>query len=333
MNKIKVEWLTKSPSMYDYYNGIKGFHLKGGRLYEMEALDTLQNDFEVSINSNYIKRESGVSYLLKNHKKYIIGDVCILDPYIIAFGKFDLKKRNIAIIHHIDTSIADKSTLGRLFLNRLISNLKRVDKVIVVSEYWKEFLSNRGIINIEIIYNSFSMRNYNIKKNQIIEFKKKYKFPTDKPIIYLGQNSHGKGISNVLDVIDSSKYHLIVTGKTNHPSTSVHTYYFKNDEFPLFLASCDVVITMSTMMEGWNRTAHEAILAGTPVIGSGSAGMKELLIKTNQTILKEIDLLNYEIDKSLKKKSAGLNQERKFLENFDLTYFNLSWKSLVKEFV
>jgi glycosyltransferase involved in cell wall biosynthesis len=122
-----------------------------------------------------------------------------------------------------------------------------------------------------------------------------------------------------------------VTGKSDYPSEHVKTHYFKDGEFPLFLASCDVVITLSTMIEGWNRTAHESILVGTPVIGSGTGGMQELLEKTKQTILSDTKTLNLEIEKCLKKDNKVSEDAKNYLSQYNLTYFKSNWKRVIAE--
>ena len=43
----------------------------------------------------------------------------------------------------------------------------------------------------------------------------------------------------------------------------------------------------------WNRTAHEAMLVGTPVIGSGRAGMRELLEAGGQLICERFEDLRH----------------------------------------
>ena len=48
-------------------------------------------------------------------------------------------------------------------------------------------------------------------------------------------------------------------------------------EYLILLKASTVVLTMSLFKEGWCRVAHEALLLGTPVIGSGAGGMTEVL--------------------------------------------------------
>lgn len=331
MAKTKLEWLTKSPTMYSYYKGNTDMHLQGGRLYEMQVLNVLKDHYEVGLNEGFVKKESTLGYFLKNHKAFIKADICFVDPYVLALGKFSSSKKNIVIVHHVDENLKKKKIFGGLFLNRIIRNLNKMDKVIVVSKFWRDYLTERGVKNIEVIYNSFTAEDYHFTNEQRRNFKKRFDIPLDKPLIYIGQNGKGKGIEKVLNVIDTSKYHVVLTGRKKYKSDKIETYYFEEGDFPLFLASCDVVITMSTMVEGWNRTAHEAILAGTPVIGSGTGGMKELLVDSGQMILEDFDDLNIEIEKSLLTNFANSDIAKNYIKQFNREYFELSWKRVITE--
>ena len=71
MAKTKLEWLTKSPTMYSYSNGNTNMHLKGGRLYEMEVLETLKDQYDISLNEEFVKRES--SWLKKMVSKMTVN--------------------------------------------------------------------------------------------------------------------------------------------------------------------------------------------------------------------------------------------------------------------
>ena len=75
------------------------------------------------------------------------------------------------------------------------------------------------------------------------------------------------------------------------------------EEYRLLLAASDIVITMSLFKEGWNRCVHEAVLCGTPVIGSGKGGMEELLVMSGQTICTSFEDLPHHVNRLLKNRS------------------------------
>ena len=331
ISNVKVEWLTKSLDMFNaFHSKIKSTHVRGGRVYELLAMAVLKNSYTVTINEAFIKRSNILDYFFQNHKSKIKGDICVVDPYLIALGKFNAKKKNIAIVHHIDLDLFSKNVMSKFFYFNLKRNLKKMDSVVVVSEVWKSYLNNIGIKDIKVIYNAFDIASYVFSKEDKDSFKKKYKLTEGKPIVYLGPNSPGKGLNEVLNVIDDQKYKLIATGKVAVDNKNVKTFFFSEEEFPLFLACCDVVLCMSTMSEGWNRIAHEALLTKTPVIGSGTGGMQELLEKSGQIIVKEIECLNDNIAYCLKNSDAYIASGYNYTSKFDLDYFHSSWTALIE---
>jgi glycosyltransferase involved in cell wall biosynthesis len=320
--------------MFNAFNTKKNVaHVRGGRVYELLAIDVLKNNYSVTINKAFIKRSNILSFIFQNHKKKIIGDICVVDPYLIALGKFNSKKKNIAIIHHIDEDIFNRNLMSKFFYFNLKRNLKKMNAVVVVSEVWKTILSDLGVKNIKVIYNSFDIAKYQFSKEEKESFKKRYNMTNNKPIVYLGPNSSGKGIAEVLDVINQEKYELIATGKTDVENKNVKTFFFSEEEFPLFLSCSDVVLCMSTMAEGWNRIAHEALLSKTPVIGSGSGGMQELLENSEQIIVKDITALNKKIDYCLENSDQYVASGYKSACKFDLNYFKSNWNQLIEELV
>lgn len=98
------------------------------------------------------------------------------------------------------------------------------------------------------------------------------------------------------------------------------------EEYRLLLAASDIVITMSLFKEGWNRVAHEAVLCGTPVIGSGKGGMEELLVMSGQTICTSFEDLPHHVNRLLKNRSIPDSHS---LMKFDLRYFKKCWETVL----
>jgi glycosyltransferase involved in cell wall biosynthesis len=84
------------------------------------------------------------------------------------------------------------------------------------------------------------------------------------------------------------------------------------------------------MSEGWNRIAHEAMLCKVPVIGTGSGGMKELLEGGEQHISKNFEHLPDLVKNSLKNKDELGQKGYQYASQFDMDYFQNSWKSLIE---
>lgn len=328
---IKIQWLTKSKDMESYFKNVDNIQLTGGTLYEIDAIRSLEKDYDVSQNLAFVKHENFIKYYLKNHKKTIDADICITDPYVLAFNKLDYKKYNVAIIHHIDENITNKSVLGMWFFKQLLKNLKKVDLVVVVSQFWKSYLENKGVQNIEIIYNSYNLSDFKFESSEINKLKKKLNLDPNKPTIYLGKYGEGKGIENIINQLDYSKYNLVTTGKNAPFNEKINSFYLSKVEFPMLLRIADVVLAMSSMPEGWNRIAHEALLVKTPVIGSGTGGMKELLEESNQKVVADFSKLENEI------KDCIINSEKlgesgyQFVKQFDMKYFQGRWINIMKQ--
>jgi hypothetical protein len=52
------------------------------------------------------------------------------------------------------------------------------------------------------------------------------------------------------------------------------------------MAAAQWTLALSNYQEGWNRTAHESILVGTPVIGYANGGLSDLLQLSHSKIVK-----------------------------------------------
>jgi hypothetical protein len=329
-SRTHIDWLTKSPSMLRGYNSSSTEEiLRGGRLYELMAIESLKKKYHVSLNEKFIKNVGLFNYLIQDQVSKIEGDICVVDPYLLGLAKYSSQKINISIIHHINQDFFNRNIVMKFFYKNLIYNLKKMHTVVVVSEFWESFLRDRGINNIKLIYNAFDIGKYKFSEGKKLNFKKKYHLSFSKPILYLGTNYPGKGKRKVLENIDLDKYELIVTGKTEYPDRKVKTYFFNKNEFPLFLSCCDVVLCMSTMIEGWNRIAHESILAETPVIGRNNGGMGELLAKTGQVVLDNYDDLNDKVDFCLKNSTSLIESSKLFINQLDSNYFKSSWDNLI----
>lgn len=316
--------------MKAYFDGVTNMQYTGGTLYEIDAINCIKKEYQISINPYYIKNINALKYSLTNHKKTIEADICVTDPYVLAFNKLDYSKYNITIIHHIDESLGN-TFFGRLFLKKLLKNLKKVDMVVVVSEYWKYYLEELKVKNVKLIYNSYTLSDFQFTQSDIKSFSKKLNLDPNKPTIYLGKIGKGKGVEKILEHLNYSKFNLITSGKGKTQNDNVKSFFLTKKEFPMLLKISDVVLAMSTMPEGWNRIAHEALLVKTPVIGSGTGGMKELLEKSSQKIVTDFSNLENEIQHSIKNKNHLGNLGFDFVKQLDMDYFQSKWLELIDE--
>lgn len=182
-----------------------------------------------------------------------------------------------------------------------------------------------------IIYNSFNPSKYYFEANAIADFRNSLGFEKDKPLIYIGNAGNGKGVHEAYEALKDSPYQLVMTGRVNESKhLNVKFLNLPSREYRMLIASCDVVLAMSRMSEGWNRIAHEAMLCKVPVIGTGSGGMKELLEGGEQHISKNFEHLPDLVKNSLKNKDELGQKGYQYASQFDMDYFQNSWKSLIE---
>ena len=97
------------------------------------------------------------------------------------------------------------------------------------------------------------------------------------------------------------------------------------------LGVCDVALSMSCMYEGWNRTAHEAMLMGTPVVGNAIGNSGELLNGAGQLICNNYKQLSQEIDKMIEKREYYRKNALSYVyhSKFSKEFFAHRWQSLL----
>ena len=88
---------------------------------------------------------------------------------------------------------------------------------------------------------------------------------------------------------------------------------------------------MSLFNEGWCRSAHESMICGTPVIGSGKGGMSELLKGGKQIICKNFSKLSNYVEMIIDDNSYGKRAvDFATKDKFSLNTFNTQWIDLIR---
>jgi len=251
-------------------------------------------------------------------------DIWIRDYLSVLSLPFDHTiGKNIALVHHIDSDHLSYPSICKLMDKVYYSNLKHVDLLVVVSQYWKKHFESY-VENIKIIYNCFNMNDFQFTEEEIIEFKKKYNL-LDKPIIYLGNCQKSKGVVEAYNELKTMDVHLVTSGQKRVDIPAINLDLNYRDYLRLLKASA-VVVTMSLFKEGWCRTAHEAMLCKTPVVGSGAGGMAELLEGGKQIICENFGNLRNNVEYLLESPGVG---EHGFIyasqKQFTEAYFNNEW--------
>jgi len=305
--------------------------LDGGDVYTgmvMDALSKKHEQEEIYVTNELRPKlwNRGKQYFdllkLRGSKDIWFRDIqsTITMPYDRTSGK------NLLIFHHFDSSVRGYVTINKVLSKLFYRNIKKIGLIVVVSKYWRDHFTSKGHENVELIYNGFELNHFKFNNKDVANFKERYGL-TEKPIVYIGMCQKSKGVIESYAQLKDLDVYLVTSGerRANIPSINLDLDY---REYLLLLKASSVVVTMSKFKEGWCRTAHEAVLCKTPVIGSGLGGMGELLINTNQIICRDFRdlkkhvlevLENPEIDKK------GYNYARKFTRD----RFEKEWVALI----
>ena len=300
----------------------------GGRIYENEVVKQLEG--VVEFKRVYImKYRFKVLNLLRflwmwfRYKFFFSGVLLLTNATTVFAGLFS---KNITVIHHIDSkfSLDPVKLLDYLCDNYLFIRKSAFNKVVVVASIWKDILCARGFKNVSVIYNSFNPDEF-IFSNQDIHYFKMTNGFDNRPIIYLGKGVKSKGADKCYWLLREIDANFVTSGGLdfNIPVRNVQLAY---SDYKLLLASSDVVLAMSEFNEGWNRVVHEASLCGTPVIGSGKGGMKELLEMANQTV-SDFEHLKENVIAHI----GHRNPPTEKLKALNLSYFKDAWIKVFEE--
>lgn len=300
----------------------------GGRVYENEFIRLLEGEVEferIFIMKHKVRILNILRMLALLIKfKFFFSGTLLLTNATTFFAGF--RSKNIVVVHHIDSHFSWSlvKTFEHLCSLYLYTFTKRFHTVVVVAEVWRKKMVEKGFKNVVKIYNSFDPADYCFSTEEIQAFKDKYELGSN-PIVYLGNGRKGKGADKCYEYLRGMDVQFVTSGVCDFdiPAKNLNLPF---REYKLLLVASDVVLTMSEFMEGWNRTAHEAALCGTPVIGTGCGGMRELLEMSGNTI-SNFDCLRQNVDRVLKE---GRKPATKEILSLNLDYFKMEWESVFK---
>jgi len=249
-------------------------------------------------------------------------DSILTMPYDQTDGK------NIAMFFHIDYSFQPSylkplwKTLKKIYCH----HLKKVDAIVTISKYWQNHFLERGYPDVSLIYNGFDVDQFHFEEEEILDFKRKFGLE-GKPILYLGNCQRIKGVVEAYEQLKDLDAYLVTSGRKEVDLRTLNLNLTYRD-YLLLLKSSTIVITMSKFKEGWNRTAHEAMLCKTPVVGSGQGGMKELLEGGSQIICENFDDLKERVCYVLEHPELG-DVGYAFAKQFTVKRFEEDWLNLI----
>jgi glycosyltransferase involved in cell wall biosynthesis len=238
--------------------------------------------------------------------------------------------KNLLIVHHVDSNYLSYPSLSKFLDKIFYRNLNKIDTVVTVSKYWKEHFESRGYDVVRLIYNPFDMDEFEFTEEEIAKFKEKYGL-TKKAVIYLGNCQKSKGVVEAYQALKGLDAYLITSGerRVDIPAINLNLSY---RDYLRLLKTSSVVVTMSKFKEGWCRTAHEAMLCKTPVVGSGMGGMEELLEGGNQIVCKDFSKLRENVEYVMEHPELGeKGYQYASQEKFTVEYFEKEWVKLIEE--
>jgi Glycosyltransferase len=182
-------------------------------------------------------------------------------------------------------------------------------------------------MNTVLIYNAFDIGKFQFEREELERFKVRNGL-TGRPVIYIGNCRNEKGARTVWNALRDQRYQLVSSGISNI-DLPIRKFLLPYREYLLLLAASSVVVTLSEFEEGWNRTAHEALLCRTPVIGSGSGGMGELLQNGGQLICQNQAALSSMVDSALEQRADLSDKGFAFAREFTIERFRHQWIELI----
>ena len=313
---------------------------RGGSIYEEEVKAILQKSYNVETLELDTKKNKWLIfgklkfyYQLKTYRHYKKYDILLANKVSVYSGiptKYFNKK--ILVVHHYSINENPYPVIRNIIHKRFFSRLNDFDTIVVVADYWKQFIEahiNTKLVQVKVIRNSFNVELLQFIQQQINKaaFIKKYSIPEDKIIVYAGNALKIKGYTEVIKHLNSKKYFIITSGAKEGAVNHLHLN-LSYAEYIQLLCIADVTIILSRLQEGWNRIAHESLVCGTPVIGTEVAGLGELLHNSGQLIFKDGDNLDHLIE-TVKENEQIIVAGRSYVEQFNVDYFTKEWIDLL----
>jgi glycosyltransferase involved in cell wall biosynthesis len=209
-------------------------------------------------------------------------DIAIVSPWMLLI--YPKRVSIICISHHYDPSVFGGIRKIYIKLSHWLFILQRsqVEAVVSCSEYWSNYYKKKGFKNAVTIFNGFDIKSMDQSldvpdSSFVLErfglISKKY--------LHLGSYGPAKGQNIAFKYLKDLGLPMIATSASKEVMIEdlQDIIFIKANfnEYNILLKNAKATICMSEFKEGWCRVLHEAAIHGTPIIGSGLGGMKELL--------------------------------------------------------
>lgn len=307
----------------------------GGDLFEDEMEDALQSAGHHVLEFNPVPQGQGrmqkVPGYLQNLMK--ISDKAKDSDYVLRAMNhvffMEPHPKQIVVAYHYDTAYCHPLVKAHHYMTMqsLVRNRNKVAKLVVIAKFWRDYFYKLGFKDIETVYCGFDKNEFVIDSKVIEEVRAKIN-PGEKKVVYIGNSQKKKGADKVYEALKDRKDLLLVSSGNRDIELPCLNLDLNRKEYLAFLKLSDAVVTFSQFKEGWNRVAHEAMMMGVPVIGSGLGGMNELLTGGGQKIVTDPNLLSAALSETLSDREIGL-RGKEFAETFTRQRFDQACQQLV----
>lgn len=318
-----------------------GTNRTGGGHYQALAVEALRKRYEVDVRYVYYPaptNDAGPRRALRfaGMVRALRRDAPPADVYLLDRRTMLLFKRRpgcayIGLNHHHPIHQPVR-TPGRLFVEASARfGFGRVDVLVAVSRFWKAYFERMGVADVRVIYNAIEARS--VSPAECDAFRRAHGLDGSRPVVYLGLGTPEKGAAAAYERLRHRDYQFVTSGPRRPGLPCLHLD-LPYDDYLKLLSVATLSVNMSTLPEGWCRTAHEAMLMGTPVVGSGQGGMKELLHGGGQVVCGDLDALDAVVA-GLLRDAEGLAARaaagQAFAATFTMARFEQAWQDLVAE--
>jgi glycosyltransferase involved in cell wall biosynthesis len=330
----RILWLSNAAMFTEAVQaGTASGHITGGVAYNSMAFSMLGQRHEINTAKSFIRseNESLPVYGWRIAGMEAAADILIKDPMVLSFNKSKGKAGTIGVIHHIDYHKMRSSFRHWVYLSALERRMILPDRLILVSEFWRDYVRSKGAKDLRVIHNSFDINEFTKARDNQKDIFQLLGLPADRPLIYLGMASKEKGFDRMIRLVADLPYSFFATGEwqgTLPANTKV--LRLNREEYLCMLNTATTTVTMPAIPEGWSRVAHESLLSHTPVIGIESGGMTELLEKSGQIIIRADSELAPALRRSIAEAASLGKAGFEYVKQFDLDYFRKAWLEAVE---
>jgi glycosyltransferase involved in cell wall biosynthesis len=312
----------------------------GGYVYDTLARKAIGSKYSIKVTYCFRGGSQAVipravevcRYIYRAKRLKYEGDVIVRDLYSTVFAPFDGTRMNLVMLHHIDARTFRNRTVGAYCVKTFFEKAFLADAVVVVSRYWRDVLRQQGCRRVEVIYNPFDISQFEFSDDELKSFKEQLGLCDGRPILYLGNARVEKGCLDAYEALQDMDVVFVVSGKGRIHHPMIRQYELSYRDYLKLLRISDVAVTMSKFEEGWCRTASEAMLCGTPVVGSARGGMKELLERGGQVACETLRDLPRCVATLLDDADTRIEIGRRgkaFASQFDMGYFKSAWLGVI----